>query len=39
LALAARLLPGSGIWNGSGLAERARQAGNQGFRWGGGEGI
>jgi hydroxypyruvate isomerase len=30
LAVAARLLPGSGIWNDAGLAEMIRQAGDQG---------
>jgi len=30
LAIAARLLPGLGIWNGAGPAEVTRQAGDQG---------
>jgi hypothetical protein len=39
LGIAARLLPGWAIWNGTGPAGTIRQAGDQGFRWGGGEGI
>ena len=38
-AVAARLLPGSGIWDGAGPAEVTRQAGDQGVCGGGGEGI
>ncbi len=39
LPVAARLLPGGGIWNSTGPAEATHQAGDLRFRWGGGEGI
>jgi hypothetical protein len=38
-AVAARLLPGRRLWNDTGPAEATRQASDQGFRGGGGEGI
>jgi hypothetical protein len=39
VAVAARLLPGSGIWDAAGTAGATHQAGDLGFQWGGGEGI
>jgi len=38
-AVAARLLPGRRLWNGTGPAEATSRAGEQGLLWGGGEGI